>query len=378
MSAPTEASVVALKRLGRYLQGCPRLLFQYPYQAAEKVDAYSDTDWAGCPKTRKSTNGACLLVGSHLIKSWSSTQAVISLSSGGAEFYGVVKASGIGLGYLALLEDLGWKVPLRVWTDSTATIGICGRSGLGKLRHIDTRALWIQQRVKDSSVELRKVRGECNPADLFTKHLPSGIKIVDLLSLLNCISSSGRPSAAPALKTASSSSSNSPTAVLSVLPSDSSVEHIMYHGRVFPCSEYEGQRLPEAYGHDESILPHQHEDLEERFPRAHVPVAADADEALSEPDRLEQRGEALGRGDLTGDSVSSRSGATGALALYAMSAVRTQSPGRRAMAPRAASAACVTLKQQRRGQEERELPGTAASAESLQGYDAACHVGCVR
>lgn len=93
MSALTEASVMALKRLGRYLQGCPRLLFQYPYQTADKVDAHSDTDWAGCPKTRKSTNGGCLLVGSHLMKSWSSTQAVISLSSGEAEFYGVVKAS---------------------------------------------------------------------------------------------------------------------------------------------------------------------------------------------------------------------------------------------------------------------------------------------
>ena len=153
-------------------------------------------------------------MGSRLIRSWGSTQAVISLSSGEAEFYGVVKASGIGLGYQALLEDLGWSVPLHVWTDSIATLGICGRSGLGKLRHIDTRALWIQQRVKDASVELRKVKGEFNPADLFTKHLPSGQKIADLLALLNCASSSGRPSAAPSLKTASSS--NRPTAVLSI------------------------------------------------------------------------------------------------------------------------------------------------------------------
>ena len=58
------------------------------------------------------------MVGAHLIKSWSSTQAVISLRSGEAEFYGVDKASGIGLGYQALLGDLGWSVPLRVWTDS--------------------------------------------------------------------------------------------------------------------------------------------------------------------------------------------------------------------------------------------------------------------
>ena len=84
------------------------------------------------------------MIGSHLITTWSSTQAAISLSSGEAEFCGVVKASGIGLGYEALMEDLGWRFDSRIWTDSIATIGICGRAGLGKLRHIDTRALWLQ------------------------------------------------------------------------------------------------------------------------------------------------------------------------------------------------------------------------------------------
>ena len=185
MSKPTELSLLAFKRLARFVEGHPRFVFKYKWQEAGLVDVYSDTDWAGRLRTIKSTSGGCLMLGQHLPKSRSSTQTAVSLSSGEAEFYGVVKASGIGLGYQALLEDLGWSVPLRVWTDSTATLGICGRSGLGKLRHIDTRALWIQQRVKDASVELRKVKGEFNPADLFTKHLPSGQKIVDLLALLN-------------------------------------------------------------------------------------------------------------------------------------------------------------------------------------------------
>ena len=103
MAAPTEASVVALERLGRYLEGCPRLISKYALQTAEKVDAYSHTDWAVCLKTLESINGGCLMIGSHLMKSWGSTQAVISLSSGEAESYGVVEASGIGLGYQALM-----------------------------------------------------------------------------------------------------------------------------------------------------------------------------------------------------------------------------------------------------------------------------------
>ena len=77
----------------------------------------------------------------------------------------MAKATGIALGYQALLRDLDVKVPVRVWTDSTAFMGICGRQGLGKLRHIDTRSLWVQQKVRSGAVELRKVRGEVNPAD---------------------------------------------------------------------------------------------------------------------------------------------------------------------------------------------------------------------
>ena len=111
------------------------------------------------------------MLGKHLIMSWSSTQASVSLSSGEVEFYGVAKASGICLGYQSLARDLGYTLPVRAWTDSMATLGICGRQGLGKLRHIDTQCLWIQQRVWDRTVELVKVRGEENRADLFNKHL---------------------------------------------------------------------------------------------------------------------------------------------------------------------------------------------------------------
>ena len=82
-------------------------MYKYCWQVADHIDVYSDTDWAGCIRTRKSTSGGCVMLGSHLIKAWSSTQSSIFLSSGEAEFYGVVKASGVGLGYGSLLSDVG-------------------------------------------------------------------------------------------------------------------------------------------------------------------------------------------------------------------------------------------------------------------------------
>ena len=51
----------------------------------------------------------------------------------------MVKAGGTCLGYQSLVKDLGYKLPVRVWTNSTATMDICGRQGVGKLRNIDTQ-----------------------------------------------------------------------------------------------------------------------------------------------------------------------------------------------------------------------------------------------
>ena len=150
------------------------MISQYAWQDISDVDIYTDTDWAGCPRTRKSTSGGCVMLGTHLIKSLSSTQTSVALSSGEAEFNGVVRGAGIGLGFQSLLADLGVQVPLRVWTDSSAAIGICSRQGLGKLRHLDTHTLWIQQAVRSKRVDLRKIPGERNPADLFTKHIFPG------------------------------------------------------------------------------------------------------------------------------------------------------------------------------------------------------------
>ena len=104
---------MALKRLGRYLRRRPRLFWHYPYQRADRLEVYSDTNWAGCIRTRKSTSGGCLMLGSHVLKTWSATQASLALSSGEAEFYGVVKGASIGIGMRALYRDIGLDIALR-------------------------------------------------------------------------------------------------------------------------------------------------------------------------------------------------------------------------------------------------------------------------
>ena len=135
------------------------------------MDARVDTDHAGCLKTRRSTNGGALMHGKHTIKTWASTQSVIALSSGEAEYYGVVKGASALLGALSLAKDLGLQMKGRVHTDSSAAKGIASRRGLGKTRHIDTQYLWVQERLQAGSFTIHKEATNDNVGDLFTKHL---------------------------------------------------------------------------------------------------------------------------------------------------------------------------------------------------------------
>ena len=111
MVKPTQNAWTSVKRIFRFLVGQPGLVYTYPKQTIDHIDVYTDTDWAGCPLTRKSTSGGVIMLGKHTIKHWSSTQASVTLSSGEAEFNGVVRGAGQGPRYQALSKDLGLICP---------------------------------------------------------------------------------------------------------------------------------------------------------------------------------------------------------------------------------------------------------------------------
>jgi len=171
MSKPTEADWDSLKRLGRYLIDKTRVIVGFPYQERpETIEIYVDTDHAGCIETRKSTSGGIAMHGNHNIKTWSSTQQVIALSSGEAEYYGMVKGAGNALGISGVFKDMGIQYDVVLYTDSSAAKGISSRRGLGKVRHIELNQLWLQDQVARGKINVRKIRGEDNISDSLTKH----------------------------------------------------------------------------------------------------------------------------------------------------------------------------------------------------------------
>ncbi len=111
------------------------------------------------------------MFGSHCIKTYSQTQETIALSSGESEFYGIVKPAAMGLGMKGLMEDLGIEAEVQVNTDSSAANSMTARKGVGRVRHIEVRELWVQDRVGKGELKIVKVKEEDNVADGLTKHV---------------------------------------------------------------------------------------------------------------------------------------------------------------------------------------------------------------
>ena len=113
---------------------------------------------------------------------------------------GISRGLSQGMGLQAIGRDLGIDLKLTLKTDATAAIGISRRLGVGKIRHLDTSLLWVQEHVRSGNVILEKIPGPINPGDALTKYL-SGPELRGHLARMNLVFEEGRASSAPQLTT---------------------------------------------------------------------------------------------------------------------------------------------------------------------------------
>ena len=132
------------------------------------IEVWVDSDWAKGSE-RRSTSGGVMTVEGTAVKHWSRTQKTRALSVGEAEYMALVTGCADGLGLQALMADLGWETEVVIKTDSTTAKAVASRRGLGKMRHVEVRLLWVQEAVKRGRIKLKKVGGDVNLADHLTK-----------------------------------------------------------------------------------------------------------------------------------------------------------------------------------------------------------------
>ena len=150
----------------------PRCVLKYRWQEASCSPAgYSDSDWAGGRATGKSTSGGIVMLGAHLVKSWSRTQDSVTLSSAEAELVALGKLAMETRGIRSMCRECGLTEDGRastLYTDASAALSIAKRQGAGKMRHINVKSLWLQEKELQKELAYEKIKGEDNSSDGLT------------------------------------------------------------------------------------------------------------------------------------------------------------------------------------------------------------------
>ena len=77
----------------------------------------------------------------------SRTHKMVSVSSCEAELHAIVSSASDGIYIRAVLEfGVGTKVDHYIFTDSSSARQLVTKRGVGKVRHLDGKLLWIQNR----------------------------------------------------------------------------------------------------------------------------------------------------------------------------------------------------------------------------------------
>ena len=189
MQAPTGRSMLAAKRVLRYLAGTKDVGLVFGALAGGRsaasdtrgrsstlvdVCAYADADWANDKKDRKSITGWVAKLNGDPI-SWSSKkQRVVALSTCEAELYAEGAAVQEVLWLRDLLSELGMHVQFGslVYGDNQSTLAISANGVKSdRTKHVDVKYHFITQTVEEGAVKLKWIPTSEQQADIFTKAL---------------------------------------------------------------------------------------------------------------------------------------------------------------------------------------------------------------
>nr|GEV83417.1 retrovirus-related Pol polyprotein from transposon TNT 1-94 [Tanacetum cinerariifolium] len=144
---PKESHLIVVNRIFQYLKGNPSLALWYPKRLGFDLKGYSDSNYVGYNMDRKSTSGACQLLGGKLMYWSAKKKQSVAMSLAEAEY-----------------------VP--IFCDNTSAIEISNNPVLhSRTKHIDIRYYFIIDHVLKGDIELHFIPTQYQHVDIFTKPL---------------------------------------------------------------------------------------------------------------------------------------------------------------------------------------------------------------
>ena len=176
---PTALEMRQLKRLLRYVSTEDMsTVFEVRddndrrEQLVKRLEVHTDSDRASEHTKRKSTSGAVIIEEGMRLHAHSRGQASVALSSFEAE----VMAASEGIKEALLLQEVlmfagvgHYEIEIKV--DSSAAHAFFHPRGVERMKHIDSRILWLQDLIAAGSVRLKKIQRTHILADMLA-HTP--------------------------------------------------------------------------------------------------------------------------------------------------------------------------------------------------------------
>ena len=183
----------ATKKILRYLQGTKNHMLTYKRSDHLKVIGYSDSDFAGCVDTRKSTFGYLFLLAEGAISWKSAKQSVIAASTMEAEFVACFKATIHGLWLRNFISGLrivdSIARPLKIYCDNSAAVFFSKNDKYSKgAKHMEIKYFAVKEEVQKQRVSIEHISTNLMIADPLTKGLSPKTfnEHVESMGILRC------------------------------------------------------------------------------------------------------------------------------------------------------------------------------------------------
>ncbi|KAK2977646.1 hypothetical protein RJ640_012483 [Escallonia rubra] len=170
----TETFSPMVKRILRYVRGTLTLGMRILAHSSLDLYAFSDSDWAGCRDTRRSTNGFCTFLGSNCITWSAKKQSTVTRSSAEAEYRALASTTAELTWLSFVLRDIGVPQPRPslLFCDNLAALYMTVNPMFHcHTKHVEIDYHYVREKVALGSIITRFVTSKQQVADIFTKPL---------------------------------------------------------------------------------------------------------------------------------------------------------------------------------------------------------------